>query len=102
MYIMCVCLFSALSHRVGALQISFNIIIKLDLVAVLYKERLCHKFWLTVVIKKMLDQGTSQLVVADQINLIDKRLTFISVFTLSKFLSAFNINKNENIYMYFN
>ena len=28
MYIMCVCLFSALSHRVGALQISIIIIIK--------------------------------------------------------------------------
>ena len=27
MYIMCVCLFSALSHRVGALQISIIIII---------------------------------------------------------------------------
>lgn len=50
----------------------------------------------------MLDQGTSQLVVADQIHLIDRQLTFISVFTLSKFLSEFNINKNGNIYMCLN
>ena len=30
MYIMCVCLFSALSRRVGALQISFTIIIYME------------------------------------------------------------------------
>ena len=34
MYIMCVCLFSALSRRVGALQISIIIIIILDVQAV--------------------------------------------------------------------
>ena len=36
MYIMCVCLFSTLSHRIGALQISIIIII-INNTCILYK-----------------------------------------------------------------
>ena len=43
MYIMCVCLFSALSHRVGALQISMVIIIMCMTVAFTHTHTSMHK-----------------------------------------------------------